>query len=349
MPLANAAAVVMQFRRQVLAADRVAANALVEAYAPIWKGMRHDLDALLQKAKTEQLSVAQTMETERLRALNAQVEAEVKRFNGVAAGTIGKGQLVAVGIAHDGTRQTIEAALPRGVPLSLAEARLGVSWNRVPFEALQSFVGVAGDGKPLGRLLAATGPMVSQGVKATIAEGIVRGYGPIKTAGLVRDRVGMGLTRSLTISRTEILRSYRSASQAQYSANKRLVKGYRRVTTKDERTCLACLALDGELYQTNAPLDEHVNGRCAIVPETVTYADLGLDVKEPTRQYETGPEWFDKQPAEVQRNMFGSDRLYDAYKNGDIDLSDMVKVTPNRTWGPQATEASVNEVLGGTA
>ena len=102
---------------------------------------------------------------------------------------------------------------------------------------------------------------------------------------------------------------------------------------------MACIALDGTAYENNEPLDSHPNCRCTMVPDTLTYQDLGLDIPEESRP-ENGQEWFKKQPESTQRKMMGGRQL-EAFKSGKIGLSDLVTVSSSSTWGKSATVKSV--------
>ena len=152
----------------------------------------------------------------------------------------------------------------------------------------------------------------------------------------------MPLSRALRITRTETNRAYREATRLQYANNSQVVKGYRRHADKSENTCLACIALDCELYALDEPLNEHPNGRCALVPDVLDYEDLGLDLP-PTPQPETARDWLRSQPESVQRDMLGS-RRFDAIQSGQIDLEDLATVRGNRVWGDAAVVRPIREL-----
>ena len=52
----------------------------------------------------------------------------------------------------------------------------------------------------------------------------------------------------------------------------------------------------------------------------------------PPVQYETGQQWFKRQPERTQRAMMGRGR-FDAWQAGDASLDDMVSRDWNDTWG----------------
>jgi len=234
------------------------------------------------------------------------------------------------------------AGLPPGITPNML-ARQGVTWSRLPREAFANFVGISADGAPLGKLLEPLGPETVRAVREGVGEGIALGYSPRKTADLVSLKSGMGLTRALAISRTETLRAHREASRLQYAANPDLIKGYRRMSAKDDRVCMACIVLDGNLYGNDQALDAHVNCRCAIVPEIVTYGDLGLPISEPPKP-EGALGWFNSQSPDVQKKMMGASK-FKAFQAGEIDYFDFVKKTKHPIWGNAAVVAPVKEMV----
>lgn len=57
-----------------------------------------------------------------------------------------------------------------------------------------------------------------------------------------------------------------------------VISGYLFVATLDERTCLKCLKLDGQLTDKSPPL--HEGCRCVRIPKTKSWAELGINIKE---------------------------------------------------------------------
>lgn len=343
MPEPEAVEAVDKFRAALLRQDATAAKELVSRYGPIWRDIQGDLTALLETIEDQQMSFAQVKRLERLKALERQVEREVISFARFADRTITSSQSDAVNIALRAVKATVDDALPVGIDTNLL-GRAGIEWNRLPTSAFENFVGISGDGKPLANLLDPLGVEARRGIVDGIGQGIAQGRGPRRTAAIIRQRFGMPLTRALRISRTETLRAYRGATSAQYAANRDVIKGWRRLAKTDDLTCFACIALDGRLYETAEIMDAHVNCRCAMVPETVSYADLGLDVPADTRQRELGPDWFKKQPAATQQAMMGAAK-FTAWQDGKFNIEDMAKVTTDPTWGAAAVEKTLKELV----
>jgi SPP1 gp7 family putative phage head morphogenesis protein len=177
------------------------------------------------------------------------------------------GQLQSAILANEASVGMVEAAAGR----KPANVSLGSSWTALPDEQLQTFVGMAGDGSPLGELFATIPQVTTDAMQMALVQGISLGEGPRTVARRVRKAADIGRQRAETIARTEMIRSAREAQRQLYTQNP-AVQGYRRQATQDSRVCLACLALSGTLSATDEIMPSHPN---CFVPDTkVTHADL---------------------------------------------------------------------------
>lgn len=333
MPPSEAQEAVERFKRLIEAQDRRASAQMIRAYAPVYQRLQRDTIELLRIARERKLKPWQVMRLNRLRDLERQFLANVAVFAGQAEGLVTQSQLAAVGLAQRGAEQTVAAGLPRGITMENL-SRLGIGWDRLPEEAFANFVGIAGDGAPLGQLFAELGPEAAPKIRDAISTGVALGKGPRATAQLVRVQAGMPLSRALLITRTETNRAYRESTRFNYANNSRLVKGYRRHCFKGSGTCVACIALDGTLYGLDEPLNEHPNGRCTLIPEVLDYRDLGYDLP-PTPPIENARDWLAKQPEYRQRELLGS-RRFDAWQDGRVQLDQLATIRGNRVWGDSA-------------
>ena len=107
--------------------------------------------------------------------------------------------------------------------------------------------------------------------------------------------------------------------------------------------CMACIALDGKLYPTNQPFPAHVADRCTMVPATVSYADLGLDVPEPKLEFQTAGDWFKKLPPAKQREMMGPG-AFELWQAGKVKLGDFVATKTHPLWGKAELTASLKDM-----
>lgn len=120
----------------------------------------------------------------------------------------------------------------------------------------------------------------------------------------------------------------------------------------DLRTCAACWAMHGTEHGLNEILDDHPNGRCAMVPKTKTWAEIGeqygidfSDVPDTNPEIEPGVALFEKLPAEKQIKILGPAK-YAAWKDGKFILSDIVGRKRSKEWGTHRYEKSLAELLG---
>ena len=335
---------VENFRIAMKYQDAQASAQVVRAYAPVYTRLERDTRALVGIAQTSGLKPWQVMRMERLKDLERQFLANSRRFATQAGSIITDSQLVAVGLGRDGALQATTAGLPNGVTMQNM-ANLGLGWNQLPDDAFQNFVGISADGAPLANLLEPLGPQAITGVREQIGTGIALGKGPRETAKLVTTAAGIPLSRALLITRTETNRAFREATRLSYQTNSQVVKGYRRHADKSERTCMACIALDGTLYSLYEPLNEHPNGRCALVPDVLDYKDLGLDIP-PEARPDGAQDWFIDQSPDVQRQMLGATR-YRAWEAGELQLPSLVEIQSNPIWGNMATVAPIRNTMVG--
>ena len=333
---------VERFNKGLDAVQAREVNALASAYTPVNAAARKNAAALTKVAQTQKLKPWQVMRLGMMKDLEKQVAEEMGNFIKIANTQITQGQAAAVALSQQATQATMAAGLPPGITPNML-ARQGITWSRLPSEAFANFIGISADGAPLGKLLEPLGPETVRAVREGVGEGIALGYGPRKTADLVSLKSGMGLTRALAISRTETLRAHREASRLQYAANPDLIKGYRRMAAKDDRVCMACIVLDGNLYGNDQALDAHVNCRCAIIPEMVTYGDLGLPLPEPPKP-EGALGWFNSQSPDVQKKMMGASK-YKAFQAGEIDFFDFVTKTKHPVWGQAAVATPMKDMV----
>jgi len=84
-------------------------------------------------------------------------------------------------------------------------------------------------------------------------------------------------------ARTAVMHVGNAAREAYYKANEDIIKGYQRVETLDDRTCIECGVEDGHVYDVGAPrpfLPCHANCRGLYVPVLKSYRELGYDIDE---------------------------------------------------------------------
>jgi len=292
------------FKQERLASERRAATALVNSYGEAWKRIKARLDVLTAKLKIErelaekegrEVKVSWLYREERLQTLKAQTEFEIRHFARNADASITEQQREAVAAAERESYQIVAAqvegaggwglgagnALGPPAPNSGGGAALSVmgAWNRLPAEAMSNLVGTLQDGSPLKELLDQLPLDAGAAIAKALTNGVALGDGPRKIASAVRRSLGGNLVRALCISRTEVLRSYRTASIQSYRENEDVVDGWIWMASLSPRTCAACLAMSGSFHPVSEEFGSHPNCRCSPVPHTRTLGEIADDAE----------------------------------------------------------------------
>lgn len=326
-----------ELRRQqarLLAIDNKAAAELRRTYLVLYGRLQQRLADLLEViaeaeiAETE-MKVSWLVRQEQYTTLIGELEREVWAWSRQGAETIAAGQGQAVGLVDRHQGALTELAVPQ-----LARAEIAARLISLSPGAINAYVGFAGNGKPLGRLLERIAPDTSKAAQDALAYGIGRGQSPRVVAREFRKVASIPLDRALTISRTEILRAYRTASSDWYKANADVIGGWTWVAELDKRTCVACAAMNGTQHTVDESQDAHVNCRCTQSPFTKSWKDLGFEEMDAFER-SPGPspeEAFGALDEASQRAIMGETR-HNLYKAGEITLADNVKVVRSAEWG----------------
>jgi len=270
-----------------------------------------------------------------------QLGTNLKKFSVEGTQITIDGQTQAATLANDATQSLVEAAAgkkPAGVTL-------GTSWTSLPDEALQAFVGFAGDGSPLAVLFDSIPQVTTDAMQMALVQGISLGEGPRTVARRVRKAADIGRQRAETIARTEMIRASREAQRQLYTENPS-VTGYRRQATQDARVCLACLALSGTLQATDTIMPSHPNCRCVMIPATLSWAEITGDSSIPdTRPELATPERILAGLTDAEKMAIMGPARFELYKNGK-PLLDMVQVKQDKDWGPTTQVLPLRDIGG---
>lgn len=333
-------------QRQAL--DRVeqrAAADTVRAYQAVLRRMRAHLAALtrdIEAARRAGIEVRPgwLFSQERYLQLVADLERETVVFAARSLNTVQGAQRAAIAVAIEHGRQLVRTALgpaPRGTV-----ARVTASLDRLNAAALERLVGFASDGRPLGLLIAELNVDGPQRVRDALAFGVASGRGTRIIAREVEIAANIPLTRALTITRTEMIRASREAADDTY-ARSGVATGWEWAATLDTRTCASCWAQHGSRHPLGEPLESHPNCRCAKIPVTLSWAELGFpDLPDDRPRLTPGPDVFADLPEGDKLAILGRAKL-DAYNAGEITLEDLVQRTISPRWGAGSREATLAE------
>ena len=209
------------------------------------------LEMDLMRANGEEPSLHKVLQLQRYKELRDQVREELRNYVGYAEGEIRAAQEQWGGLGIENAADAIRTVQ--------AENAVLMSFNVLPAWAIETMVGLAGDGSPLRKLLEQSYGEAAGGLLKVLQEAMVLGWGAEKTAAAMANGFGVGLNRAFRIARTEQNRVYREASRMEYKASG-LVDAYQRMAAKSSRTCMACLIADGRIYQVDETFEEHSRG-----------------------------------------------------------------------------------------
>lgn len=202
-------------------------------------------------------------------------------------------------------------------------------------------------GRTTEQITATTWPIsvdTDRAIRSELARGMIVGGNPREAARrMVAATEGAftgGLSRALTISRTEMLTAMRVAQQATDEANPGTLNGWTWGTHLDGRTCMACLSMHGTEWAVTDPGPEgHQNCRCARIPRTKTWAELGFPgIEEPDLAFPDAGEWFDAQDDTMQRSILGK-RGHEQWQAGNFPMDQWAVRRETPDWRPSYVPA----------
>lgn len=313
----------LEQRRQLLAGERDAATRLAQTYASAYDAVEAALKRLLLEigdtTPTKQQLISLTQYRDLLTTL-ANVNDDLARRTGAQVASQQRQAFLA---GADAARVQVDTLISTAGLNQLA-------YLPAPTDALAALTGLAADGSPLPELLRQSGNTTAQNVIDALTRGIAAGLDPARIAEIVKNVWGQSLARALRLSRTETLRAYRTGTLWAYQQSD-VVTAWEWLAARSARTCPACLALDGRIFQLTEPMPAHVNCRCTMIP-------VVLD--ERTSKRTSGADWFANQ-SEAQKMKILGQRGYDAYKNG-ATLDQFLVWRDSDLWGKQALWAVPN-------
>lgn len=321
-----------RLRQQLLVMTDAQTVALTQAWAEAWDVLLPEfevaLSQLLAGAKAGTIPRAVVARNIRLQAALRSAREHLEVLSAHSAGIVTQDVSWAVLDAAEGHHALMGTQMP---PNTVGVA---VNFNRVPHDALVAIVErttekIHSDFLPLSA-------DVEKAMKRALIRGIAVGEGPAKTAArLLKETEGRfngGLTRALNISRTETLDAHRAGGKATEHVNREVLTEWEWCASLDRRTCPSCLSKHGQHFplEDDGPLD-HQQGRCARIPVTKTWKELGFDIPEPRSATRDSREWFDSLTPATQREIMGPARLK-LLQDGDISWADLSSKHSTAGW-----------------
>ncbi len=336
------------FRQQLAARETAALRTLADAHARAMQAIQPRIDLLMRQiaekqAAGETIPLSWLYEEKRLQAIKTLITQGIDSYGQLAQMLTTQLQQSGVTLGSQAAQALLDASVPNGV-----------SWVfGLPSQsAMQSMIGATQAGSPLADLFNGFGAEAAQQASDALVAGITLGDNPKTIARSLQDALNVSQWRAQTIARTELNRAYRSASMENYRANADVVSQWRWTASLSSRTCAACLGEDGNLYDLDEELQDHPCGRCFAVPVTKSWSDIlgdsfdasTMDDSSVTDDMQSGADWFAEQDAGAQQEVLGKAK-YQAYADGQFQLSDVVGRSQDATWGDSIYERSLKDTL----
>lgn len=342
--------IVDRLRAQLTVMTDAQTLTLTRAWVEAWDALVPDFEfaliELMAGSSSGVLSRSQVAKSIRLRDALQASRAMLDRLATVAEVTVAGDVAQAVLDAVDGHAALVTSQLPPNA------AAVGVSFTRMSPDALAAIVE-----RTTAQIHSATLPLAADTervMKRALIRGIAVGDNPRRTASRImaqtEQRFNGGLTRALTIARTETLDAHRAATRASEKTNTKILAEWEWHAALNARTCPSCWAMHG----TRHPLDEsgpndHQNGRCARVSVTKTWAELGFTgIDEPASLTPDAQTAFNNLTPDTQLAIMGPGRL-DALQSGRIAWADLSTVKQTPGWRDSHTVAPLKDLLAKTA
>jgi SPP1 gp7 family putative phage head morphogenesis protein len=328
-----------RYRNALLAEEDKAVNEIRSAYSTSISNLEDQLNGMEARAKDYEARKLNfdtlSAMMDRTRDMIKELELRIKTVNEEAVQYILDGQESSVNAVDKNTGKLIAST----DPLLPKEITATATYNRIPKEALTSFIGSSSPDSPLGKLISGLAMDTSERFRSTLATAIVSGDNPRQAArdlekviASAQTDINVSRSRLETIARTEMIRSAREAQRYLYEGNPAVV-GYQRQATQDGRVCIACLALSGTKYPTSEIMPSHPNCRCVMLPITLSAEYILGESTDPGLNYPaTGPNALLSGMSEGEKLQVMGPSRYALYQQG-VSLDKMVAVVPNKTWG----------------
>ncbi|EFQ82713.1 phage protein F-like protein [Aeromicrobium marinum DSM 15272] len=322
-----------QIRIQIAESVNSATDDLVRSWAKAWTIVAGDWQAAVNELEALRVDGAWPTASQVMRAERAQ-EALEATFEGLQGLTDNAGVRIMSSVsdvvsAATGQIDVIGSQLPRGAGAELRgtlvradTGQIRAIVERTQVRVTKTLLPLAGDSYDI--------------IRTELIRGVAFGRNPRVTAReMVRDlEIGFNrsLTRALVVAQTETLDAHRAAAAAHERANEDVLTGWDWLATLDSDTCPSCWAQHGTRHAITEPgPNDHQNGRCARLPVTKSWRDLGFDIDEPPSLMPDSEARFGRLSKADQLKVMGPTRL-ELLKSGDVAWSDLSTLRNNPGW-----------------
>lgn len=327
-------------RKEIDRADAIVMQRLVEAYRAKYSVMRMNSEAMVAYiAAHPDMTTEQIKKSARYKELVGAYEDSLSEYSGYLKTEIDMSTKAGMTTGEKHALALIAAYGLKGRAVNI---------NGLPPDVVNVMLKFLAPNSQLYQRIKQLAPYHAQQIAQSLIDAIIQGVNPLNTGkeriapllqiayqALAKD-AGLALTDALRMARTAQLWAYRESSRASYMANQDVLSGWYWSAELDDSTCMSCIAQHGTFHEFDEQLDDHYNGRCAMIP-----AVKGID--SPISQ--TGVDWFNAQSEESQRAKMGA-QYFEAYRGGAFTLEQLSRVVDDDTYGHMHGVTPLYELLG---
>jgi SPP1 gp7 family putative phage head morphogenesis protein len=309
---------------------------LAGAWVRLWDDLQPEilaaLEDLYERAEDGRVTFAAALKHRKLADASRLAKERIDQLSEFMADVVSEDIDQSVKLGAYGSAEIIVQQLPPGY-----QAAVTTGFARVPTEALDAIT--LRTTERIHKLSIPLSEDMVAAMKRELIRGVAVGDSPRATARRImtatEKRFNGGLTRAMTIARTEMMDAHRNGAQAAEKAHEDVLAGWVWIASLQGRTCPACLSKHGSLHDHDEPGPEgHQNCRCTRLPQTKTWAELGFPgVTEPESLIPDAQAWFDNLTEDSQRVILGAGR-HDAYLAGNYPMSSWAVKQENPGWRP---------------
>jgi SPP1 gp7 family putative phage head morphogenesis protein len=231
----------------------------------------------------------------------------------------------------------------------LKRGGVDVAFASAPHAELELLTARLGDGSPILESLAARFGAEGVGLaKEGLIAGLANGENPAQLARRMAKQMGAHAGKTAVLFRTEMMRVYRDTGLLTMRANSKLIKGWTWISALSDTTCPLCWAMHGTQHSLDDRMETHPACRCSQRPMLRPWGEINPLLAGATqpRPEVPGVTRFGQLTPASQRRILGP-KLYQAYADKRIVLSNVVKRTYSPKWGGGRRAATASELLGG--
>ena len=319
---------VNQYREDLLNNDVRAMSRLARAYSASYKSLLLEVNKLTKIVESGTYTASQVHRLTRYKTTVAQVAGELSRMQALTIEEVNAAANVGIKLGDAHARGLIAA--------TVGSEQLAIAFNKLDPQLTRALLGFLDPNGQLYQRMNELSNFNADLISQNLTDGIIKGFNPQKIARMFTSGWGMALADSMRMVRTAQLYSYREASRATYLANSGVVEGWYWSAFHSPSTCMSCIVMDGSFHPNTETLNDHYNGRCAMIPKVKGFP--------PAIDKGSGQSWFKGQTPEIQKQMMGA-KKWDAWKAGKFDLEDISKMVDDPVYGAMRVEASLKDLV----